>query len=169
MKYSVWLLPSSEVSLSLQKVIEDLAVRYGGPSFEPHITVASGIEGPLENVIHTVETIAEQFQPFMLTSTEVSFSTTYFQSVLLRIQSGASLLELNVALKEKAGVPNELYMPHISLMYGNHDMQTREQIAQEVSLPPLDFPVEKMVIVPMVPDPKDWKHQAEIPFRLASQ
>lgn len=169
MKYSVWLLPSSEVSLSLKKVIEDLAVQYGGPSFEPHITVASGIEGPLENVVHTVESIAEQFQPFPLKTTEVSFSTTYFQSVLMRIQSVAPLLELNVALKEKAGIPNELYMPHISLMYGNHDMQTREQIVSELSLHQMEFLAKKMAIVPMVPDPQDWKHQAEISFRLASQ
>ncbi|KAE7996335.1 hypothetical protein FH972_001066 [Carpinus fangiana] len=41
--YSVWALPPDDVAARLKKLMESLRSEFGGPHFEPHITVVKAI------------------------------------------------------------------------------------------------------------------------------
>lgn len=42
MSYSIWLIPDGEVYKTVSSIIQNIAKEYGGPLFEPHITLLGG-------------------------------------------------------------------------------------------------------------------------------
>lgn len=164
MKYSIWLQPPEPVFSELQKIIKDLARQYNAPVFEPHMTVLGGFEYDLEELVSKVKTVTSQIQDIELSLGPVSFSTTYYQSVFVRVNSSAVLMQLNLDVKKALGFENELFMPHVSLLYGKHDMATREKIVYDLNIKQTSFIVKNAVIVPVTDNEKDWKPVSVIPF-----
>ena len=157
MKYSIWVIPPQPIFNEVSKVINDLSVEYKGPVFKPHMTVLGSIDRKLSDIRKAVETVANDTERLSLSLGPVSFSTTYFQSVLVRVNSTAQLTQLNLDIKKLLDIENNVFMPHISLMYGNHDMKTREKIAEKIKLRSSSFVADKIVIVPEKSEPEEWE------------
>ena len=83
--YSLWITPPIKINGPLQKVITDLSAKYGSPEFEPHITLLGNISLDLEPLKQKVGLLVSKLKPFPISFSEVSFSTTYFQSVFVSI------------------------------------------------------------------------------------
>lgn len=94
MKYSLWLLPSEPVFSKLQEEINHLASQFNTPKFIPHLTLLADIEGDLGNITEKISELTKGFSVLHLSLGSVSFSTTYFQSVLVRVNSTSTLMEL---------------------------------------------------------------------------
>jgi hypothetical protein len=47
-------------------------------------------------------------------------------------------------------------MPHMSLLYGNHDKATRERVVGQITLPAEAFIISKLTITPAVMDTSEW-------------
>ena len=157
MKYSIWVILPQPIFNEVSKVINDLSVEYKGPVFKPHMTVLGSIDRKLSDIRKAVETVANDTERLSLSLGPVSFSTTYFQSVLVRVNSTAQLTQLNLDIKKLLDIENNVFMPHISLMYGNHDMKTREKIAEKIKLQSSSFVADKIVIVPEKSEPEEWE------------
>ena len=164
MKYSIWIIPPQPIFNEVAKVINDLSVEYKGPVFEPHMTVLGNIDRELSDIRKAVETVAKDTEKLNLSLGPVSFSTTYFQSVLVRINSTAQLMQLNLYIKKLLNIENNVFMPHMSLMYGNHDTKTREKIAAKIKLQTTSFIADQIVIIPEKSEPEEWKPIVTIPF-----
>lgn len=162
MKYTIWTAPSEPLYSQLQGIIDDLGAKYNAPHFPPHMTILGSVEAELEDVKHKVEKVAKKFVPFEVILGPVSFSTTFFQSVFVRVNSNASLLQLNLDLKQKLDKENNVFMPHISLMYGDHDMETREKITHDLIVPQAHFMIDELQIIPETTEPNTWKPAATI-------
>ena len=161
--YSLWITATSDVKKSLDEIILKLSKKYNSPKFESHMTLLGSINSDEKTVIENTKILASKTKPFSLQFSEISFSTTYFQSVFARVKSTAQLMETNLLAKEVFKVDNNIFMPHISLLYGNHPMKLREIIASEIKLPKYkDFKTEKIIIIPSTHNPVEWKHLAEI-------
>lgn len=161
-KYTLWIVPADPVKYLLQKIILDLSKKYGTPGFEPHATLLGDIEVKEEEILAGTKKLASMLKPFNLALGEISFSTTYFQSVFVRVKSNAKLMQANLLAKQIFNMPNNLFMPHVSLMYGVDDMETREKIATEIKLPAdLSFQADKIIIIPTTENPKYWHHLVE--------
>lgn len=164
--YSLWIVPPIRIGEPLQEVIANLSVKNGSPDFEPHITLLGDVSSDLKSLKQKAELLASKLKPFPISFSEVSFSTTYFQSVLVRVKATAALMNANMLAKEIYKVDNNVFMPHMSLMYGNQDMKGREKVVSEVVLPKnISFEVSKLVIIPSTQNPKDWVHIAEFEIR----
>ena len=165
MKFTVWLIPPEPVYSQIKSIIDRLSSEYKGPSFEPHMTLLGGFSS--DNLSETEEKVKDlaKFDKLDLTLGPVSFSTTYFQSVFVRVNSTTKLMQLNLDAKKMFGRENDVFMPHISLLYGDHDMVMREKAASSVELPSASFVVDKFSITPADSnDPKDWKIISTISF-----
>lgn len=165
MPYSIWTIPPQPVFSQLESIILDLSQKYNSPAFEPHLTLLGNIDQDLSVINEKLHSIESSVAPLNLRLGSVSFSTTYFQSVLVRVNATAPLMELNLKLKEMFDVENSLFMPHMSLLYGDHSMEIREKIAQEIAIDQSSFQVTNLVVTPAVPDPKDWDHLTTIELR----
>lgn len=164
MKYTIWVIPPEPLSNKLTTVIDRLCKEYQGPLFDPHMSLLTNIEKEPSEIEEKVRKWAEDLDKFELSLGPVSFSTTYFQSVFVRVNSTATLMQLNLDAKKLFEMNNDVFMPHMSLLYGNHDMVTREKAAKSVNLEPTSFIVDKFVITPSTNDPKEWEHIATIPL-----
>lgn len=164
--YTLWISPTLKIKSILQGVIWGLSKKYGTTSFEPHMTLLGGIKVSQNQILAGTKKLASILKPFTLTLGEVSFSTTYSQSVFVRVKSSAKLMQANLLAKKIFNMENSVFMPHISFLYGVDDMEKREKIACKIKLPAgLSFQAEKIVVmIPHSPDPKTWQIVAEIPF-----
>lgn len=166
MQYSIWIIPPQPLYSQLENTIDTLARKYNGPVFEPHMTLLGNIDRDLSEVKQKVKEVANRIEKLELSLGPVSFSTTYFQSVFVRVNSTAQLMQLNLEAKKLFGMENNVFMPHISLLYGEHDMVTREKAASEIQLSETSFVVNKFIVTPATLDPSEWQHSAVIPFTL---
>ncbi|MBI2611382.1 2'-5' RNA ligase family protein [Candidatus Gottesmanbacteria bacterium] len=164
MEYSIWVVPPEPVYGRLKSIIKNLAGKYRGPTFEPHMTILGNIEKNLDEIKEKTSLVASKLNKLKLTLGQVSFSTTYFQSVFVRVDSTAELLQINLELKRQFRMENTVFMPHISLLYGDHDMQTREKVANEIKMTQSSFTVDKFIVTPVTQEPDRWKYTMEIPF-----
>lgn len=165
MMYSIVIIPHEPIFNQLKKIIDKLALEFNGPLFEPHMTLIGNIDMDLPQVEQKVKILASQIDKLDLSLGEISFSTTYFQNVFIRVNSTHQLLEININAKKLFGIKNNVFMPHISLLYGNQDMKKREEAASKVKITPVSFVVNKFIVLPLNPDPKKWIHVLETPFK----
>lgn len=162
--YCLWIIPPVEVTKLLNSIIKKFSKKYKSPVFEPHVTLLDGIYAPKDKALSGTKELFSQIKPFSLSFGEVSFSTTYYQCVFVRIKATAPLMHANLLAKKIFNAKNDIFMPHISLLYGNHPMKLRERLAAEINLPKVSFKSEKMIVVPSTDDPRDWKHLVEYNF-----
>jgi hypothetical protein len=158
MKYSIWAMPPEPLFTQLKDCIDSLAKENNAPTFEPHMTMVGTIDQDLTVIEQTLQNCLASMTPMQLELGEVSFSTTYFQSVLVRVSATAQLMELNMQIKNSLNLENDVFMPHFSLLYGNHSMKERAEIAARIKLPTLSFEIDTLVITPAVANPDDWEH-----------
>ena len=163
--YTIWIVPSPSLRKDLEKIISKLAKKYKAPIFEPHMTLLGDTEIDEKNMIEKAKILASRLKTFPIELGEISFSTTYFQSVFVRVDCTAKLMEANLKAKEIYKRENYVFMPHMSLLYGDQEMTVREKIMTTIKLPKnTKFMVDKIVVVPSTKDPKEWEHLAEIPL-----
>lgn len=165
-RYSLWIIPENESQLEMQQVVKKYSQQFGYTQFTPHVTLYEVSGREEQEVIEGVKQIASEIEPFELEFGDVEFSTTYFQSVFLRVKTVAHLLNAHLKLRMKFNSDdNHVYMPHISLVYGEHDMETKEEIAKEIKINSKGFKAEKISIVKSTSnDPKDWHVIEQVKF-----
>ena len=166
MKYSIWVVPPKLVLKKLQVLVDNLAKEYDAPTFEPHLTVLAEIDSNIEEIEEKLNKLNFKYSELQLETENFSFSTTYFQSVLIRIKPTAQLLELNLELKQIFNMENNLFMPHISLLYGDYSMEVRESIVNRLESMNLNFSVDRLIVTPSTPNPKNWTHDLIVPFKI---
>jgi len=164
MTYTIWIIPPEPVLTQLRSAIETLAKKYGGPTFTPHMTLLGDIEGDPAEITKKMEQLVAGKKVLELSLGPVSFSTTYWQDVFVRVNSTGALMQLNLDAKKMFNMKNDVFMPHISLLYGEHDATIREKAAAEVSLPPTSFIAGALVLNPNTPDPSGWVPYSVVPF-----
>ena len=161
--FSLWVTAQGNTQKRLEAVVKDLSKKFKGPNFEPHMTLLGPIPEGKEEVIRKAQIFARKIAPFKLTLGNVDYSSTYFQCVFIRVKTSIPLLEARMAAQKAFNI-GSLFMPHISLYYGDVSPKVREKIAKSIKLPNLSFIVDRIIVTPATLDPSKWKHLAEIPL-----
>lgn len=167
--YSLWIVLPEEVKKVLNSLIAELVEKYESVIFEPHITLLDDIKCESEKIATLkAKKLALRIKKLNLEFGETSFSTTYFQNVFVRIKSTADLMAANLEAKKEFGSENKFFMPHISLLYGDHSMAIREKITREIKLPKMKFISTKIAVISSdmrpseMKNPKNWNFLGEI-------
>jgi 2'-5' RNA ligase len=165
MKFHVFIIPPEPVLGEIKEIINELARKYNSLKFEPHLTLVANIDQPTEKIIMAVQNAVRGIDRLELTMNPVSFSTTFWQSVLVPVKPTALLMQLNVNIKKSLNMENRLFMPHLSLLYGDQDMNVRADISENIKLKNTFFTVNSLVIVRENSDyDVDWEHVKVITF-----
>lgn len=154
-KYSLQIPTTGTCDTELRGTISRLAKQYSSPLFEPHITLAADIEGDEADVIRRVAQLGSSLQPATLELGEISMSSTYFQSVFVRVKATAWLMDLYLKSRAIFGLPTLALMPHIGLVYGIDSMSEREALATELTLESTDFVANQLTVVSFDPSTND--------------
>lgn len=160
-KYSIWLVPEECGKRSVQDIINSLQRKYGGDTFTPHLTILGEINGEEAEIKKIFVDSTKEFRPLKVYLDRVAFSTTFFQDVFILVKPTSDLLELNLNLKKRFGMPNDFFVPHISLMYGFEAVEVREKISEKIQFTEKCLLFNKVVLVDLGNSIKDMKSICE--------
>ncbi|KZV55133.1 cyclic phosphodiesterase-like [Dorcoceras hygrometricum] len=118
--YSVWALPPEEVRPRLKKLMEGLRSEFGGPQFEPHLTVVGAISLSESEARDRFTKACERVEAYDARVERVATGTFFYQCVFLLLHPTPKVVEASAHCCGCFGYENSTpYMPHLSLLYGD--------------------------------------------------
>jgi len=161
--FGFWLLPPKKIQAEYQPLIDKYSKRLKTPSFEPHITIFGGVKEDEKKIVKKVERITSKLKPIQITFSDITVSTTYHQCVFARVKPTTYLLDTHLEFKATLGdLGKKMYVPHMSLVYGNMSTKEKNEIADEIKLTTNSFKADRFCLVNTDDfNPKTWIHVSE--------
>ncbi len=129
-----WLVPKKDEKGYFQKIIDGLAQKYDGPSFEPHVTIYAGLSN-IENIISVAEEVAKNANEICLKITGTGYSDAISKTLFVTFESSKELTILSDEVKEKSKNQSDYKLaPHLSLLYKKLNENTKKELAQGMEL-----------------------------------
>jgi 2'-5' RNA ligase superfamily protein len=129
---ALWLLPEAGAFTVLSAVIAALARAEGGPRFEPHVTLLSGITAEGEDLRERVRALARGQAPAAVVLTRARQRPEFFKALFLEVEGG----DLHCAHRRAAAAmgmtPPAEYLPHLSLLYGDFAPARKDAILDRI-------------------------------------
>lgn len=164
-KYSLWLRPFGDIAFSIQQRINKLSEKYDSPSFEPHVTLLSGLRYGETELIHLTKTLASGLKPFDILLTKAGYRDKYYQSLYVHVKKSEELMKAyQTALQLFDIDEQEEFIPHLSLMYGDFSQEEKERILSVMGREfHIRFEVHSLLLVKTEGYPDEWEkiHLAE--------
>ena len=165
-RYALWLAPEEAASGPLQLVINELASRYSGPIFSPHMTLLGWAKGEEEALIAKTESLASTLAPIDVNLTGFAGAPYYFRCFFAPLDSSG---ELRHAVNEASSIfdasAGTNYQPHISLLYGQLDREEKKSIPGQIGdKVPRTFSLDSVQLVRMSVSVSGWVAVAESPL-----
>jgi len=134
-RMAYWLVPSEPWLQSLQKTANELATRFDGPDFEPHVTIYFGAfdsRDPISEILDSLENFGE----VELITSSLLFGDKFTQSCYLEFNSSEKLSEMNRLVRSKIHLSEEhRAVPHLSLFYGALTLEQQKEIIESILIP----------------------------------
>lgn len=167
-EYSVWLMPEkkSEELEKLQSLISEYSREYGTPDFVPHVTLVGGLKISESRVMTEVSKLADKFESLKINFRGSHFSTTRHQCNYLLVEPEVNLLSMHKKIIERLGLEEDMYVPHLSLVYGDLELRDRTVLDEKIEdrKLPGGFTCSRIVVYGTSGDEDDWSLKKE--FRL---
>ncbi|CEM35622.1 unnamed protein product [Vitrella brassicaformis CCMP3155] len=172
MSFSLWLeAPQSPFGDAIQRHAGEL----GTPEFSPHVTLIGGVKHlSLEALQDKCMRLAASSRRATLTVTDVDYGEMFFQCIYALINKTQELTALHENAKKllytDEGVdfkgPNDEYMPHLSLVYGELSKEVKGELSAILSeeVRGSEFTVGAIALYETGPDIQDWKCIARYPL-----
>ena len=158
--YYLWgLFPPQEIEY-LNFIKEKVQSKLISPYFDPHITIS----GPYFNIdktfISKLKSFGNENSSILLHVDGYSFKQEIFKSFYISIKNSQNLIDLrkNIFKLNKFDIDNT-YNPHISLCYGNHQIQDKKELISK--LPKLNkvIRISKIALIEINKDINQWNIQ----------
>ncbi|ERN14146.1 hypothetical protein AMTRI_Chr01g111770 [Amborella trichopoda] len=171
--YSVWAIPPLDVKLRLKALMEKLRDEFGGPEFEPHVTVVGATRLTEKDAMAKLEACKE-LKPYKCRAIKVDKGSFFYQCVYLLLDPTPEMMEVNAHCIKHFGCSNATpYMPHLSLLYGDLTEEEKKKAQDKANsldqgLCNLDFEVSSLALHKTDTEDKtlkSWEKVAEIPLR----
>lgn len=161
--YTLWLMPDEAAYTKLSQLIVDLSSSHDTPTFEPHVTLLSGIVDPLEEALEKTEELANSLLPISAALTRIEFLERYYRCLFFRTSESEDILEarqLAEAIFEHTRV--DPFIPHISFLYGSLPIFQKQAIIDSLGDAFfMDFRLPKLRLVETQRQPENWQLLAE--------
>ncbi len=145
--YSIWLMPEGELKKRVYSIIKEHHEKYGSPLFEPHITLIGSFGGDEQELKNKTKILASKLKPFTVTLDKVSYLDEFFRSLFFTVKKTPDFLEARKKALKVFGLPQEKYLPHMSLIYGNFDAEDKKETSKKIGKFSGGFEVRKIYLV----------------------
>ncbi|MEK7663866.1 MAG: 2'-5' RNA ligase family protein [Patescibacteria group bacterium] len=165
--YHLFFLPEGELFDNLQNTINQLAEKYGGMKFEPHVTLLARIPKANETELTAkTQKLAKMMKPFEIEPKKVYAQEDYFRALYYKAKYNARLKRYHQKALEMFGVQDvNVYFPHLSLFYGNVPKSIKDEMIASLSLPAsMKFLVGKVYLYRTEGEAKDWVRVGAYPL-----
>lgn len=161
-RYSLWFMPTGDVSDRLSGIVHRLSARYGAPEFSPHVTLLGGLVGPLQELLRKSACVSAALRPFVIRLEKTDFLDEYFRCLFVHVALAEPLRKAHHAAHQAFGLRCEpVFMPHLSLLYGDFPQSLKEEaIAQMGSRLDVQFKVRSLHLYRTHREPRHWRRVA---------
>ena len=146
-RIAYWLVPSADERSALEKIVDDLAMRYGGPLFVPHITICVGGYQNKSEVTGMLESIDPFEEKLACGGRGIAFEESYTKCCFVGIEETEAISSLHRHISRR--IPdgtNYHFAPHLSLFYGKLSPNHRQEICSLIT-PPKSFLFSHLVAI----------------------
>ncbi|KAF7840380.1 cyclic phosphodiesterase-like [Senna tora] len=150
--YSVWAVPPEEVGVRMKKLMSGLRSEFGGPEFEPHITVVGAISLTADDALNKFRSACEGLKAYDATVDRVATGTFFYQCVYLLIHPTTEVVETSDHCISHFGyMRSSPYMPHLSLLYADLSDEEKKKAEERAnslddSLSGLSFKINRLAL-----------------------
>ncbi|KAF3340843.1 cyclic phosphodiesterase-like protein [Carex littledalei] len=166
--YSVWAFPPESVLARLKSVMSGLRSEFGGPVFEPHMTVVGAIRLTPESALEMIRSSTSGLRPYKVKVASVSRGTFSSQCIYLLIEPYKEVMEASAHVCGHFGYQRSTsYMPHLSLLYGDLTDEEKEKAVKKTEeldkeLCGLEFEISELTLYKTDPEDKSLKSWEKI-------
>ncbi|KAL3851424.1 hypothetical protein ACJIZ3_013306 [Penstemon smallii] len=173
--YSVWGIPQEELTPRLKKLMEGLRSEFGGPQFEPHVTVVGAISLTEEEARDRFNKACENLKAYSATVEKVATGTFFYQCVYLLLHPTPEVVDASARCCSHFGYHNSTaYMPHLSLLYGDLNEEEKKTAQEKAyvldeSIGSLNFQISRLALYKTDTEDKScksWEKIAEYKLQL---
>jgi 2'-5' RNA ligase len=133
--YSIWVEPTAKDSKYLMQIICKLAKKHDSPSFNPHITVYSGVRNE-SAAKHAIQNCAH-IGKFAVNVMNLEFSDNLWKTVFANVEKNRKLTQIHDAIKKAIPLKTKYeFNPHISLIYKKLDDSKKQGIIDTLAIKP---------------------------------
>ncbi|MEX0685435.1 MAG: 2'-5' RNA ligase family protein [Balneolales bacterium] len=160
---SLWLKPIGTVYDELSMLINELAREHGSPRFEPHVTLISGLNSPIDHILNKIDKMSMPNNSVEIQLGKIGYKNNRFQSFFAHVEN-EDIFSLREQCKKAIGHQDiEEFMPHLSLMY--HEMPEKKKEALSKRLGDtldMKFTATQIHVISTNGEPEEWKEIAAI-------
>jgi hypothetical protein len=126
-------MPEGATRESLTALVQRLAGRLRTVRFAPHVTLLPGLDGPEARVLDGARALAASLAPIDVEPSEVDGADQHFRCLFFRIAGSPALRDAHARAAAGFGrVPDPVFDPHLSLVYGSLDAAARAELTREL-------------------------------------
>ncbi|XP_052183962.1 cyclic phosphodiesterase [Diospyros lotus] len=133
--YSVWALPPEDVTKRLKKLMEGLRSEFGGPKFEPHVTVVGAIALTEDDALSKFRAACHGLKAYPAAVEKVATGIFFYQCVFLLLHPTPEVMETSSHCTSHFGYKSSTsYMPHLSLLYGDLSDEEKQRAQEKANI-----------------------------------
>jgi hypothetical protein len=134
-EHSFWLLPAEPLKRQLRSIVQQLAKKYDGIDFEPHVTISSGPSD--DDQTHAIARgAASLYSHVELRPVKLDYTSVYTKTLFIQFQESAIVRHISDAIKDRNAWPvNYVLNPHLSLLYKTMPLAMLAGICQTFDVP----------------------------------
>jgi 2'-5' RNA ligase len=145
-----WLVPAEPALSYFRSLIRELAERFDGPVFGPHVTLYT-TNSDKENPAAVLQRTVAKCNTHRLSIAGIDFSDEFTKTLFVQFRPDAALTALSNNLRSASMDQSEFQLnPHLSLIYKTMSTAPKQEIVNFLSLPfdQVSFDSAKAVISP---------------------
>ena len=158
-------MPEGRTADRLRTLITDLSKKYRTRDFQPHVTLLGELNLPEAKTVAMSARVAKRINPFPVRLGELAHLDQYFRCVFSKAAKTEALMSARTAALDVFKQDNdEEYLPHLSLIYGWINPQTRQQIIKDIGAKlDIEFQVNELHLYFTARQPRFWHRVARMP------
>ncbi|XP_015068002.1 cyclic phosphodiesterase-like [Solanum pennellii] len=167
--YSVWAIPSEDVSVRVKKLMGSLRSEFGGPQFEPHVTVVGAVRLTEEEARDKFRKGCEGVKKvYSGTVEKIDIGTFFYQCVYLLLHPTNEVVEASARCCSSFGYNSSSpYMPHMSILYADLTDEEKKKAQEKAyildeSIGNLSFQISRLALYKTDTEDKSLKSWEKI-------
>nr|GEV61524.1 cyclic phosphodiesterase-like [Tanacetum cinerariifolium] len=155
--YSVWALLPQDITERVKKAMNALRSEFGGPEFEPHVTVVGAIRLTEDDACEKLTKACDGLKAYNMTIEKLKDTGKGFL-----LHKTPEVMETGAHCWSHFGYKSKKpYTPHMSILYGDLTKEEKKRAQEKAnaleSIKSLSFPITRLALYKTDPEDKTLK------------
>ncbi|QLH08836.1 2'-5' RNA ligase family protein [Candidatus Nitrosotenuis sp. DW1] len=153
--FSIWVEPATKDAKYLLQIICNLGKKYHSNTFNPHITMYSGIRSVSDAKLAIQN--CKDMRKFTVMATDLTFSDNLWKTVFVNVEKNQRLKQIHTTVKKNIRQSTKYrFNPHISLIYKKMGDSKKQEIIDGLKIKQ-KFTFDKISVITSSRNVEKWE------------